>query len=89
MCKFTDICPGRLSDSRQRLITQGLRLAVCVLSCFWTAGCVAPKRANFVIPQRCIGISAQSFTRPCSQRLDGKLVCDGVVITAKCVEAPQ
>jgi hypothetical protein len=89
MCKLTGICLEGISVLRRRVTTQSLRLAICLLICYWTAGCVAPKRASFVIPKRCIGISAQSFTRPCSQRLDGKLVCDGVVITAKCFEAPR
>jgi hypothetical protein len=89
MCKLTGICRHGLSDIRRRVEGQSLKLMICLAICFWAAGCVAPKRASFVIPRRCIGISAQSFTRPCSQRLDGKLVCDGVVITAKCVEAPQ
>jgi hypothetical protein len=30
-------------------------------------------------------VSVQSFTQPCLQRLDGKIVCDGVVITANCL----
>ena len=54
-----------------------------------TAGCVAPKRSNLVYPRRCLTINAQSFTRPCRQRGDGKLVCDGVVVSASCVEARQ
>lgn len=51
-----------------------------------TTGCVGPKRASLVIPQRCIHVNAESFTRPCARRSDGKLVCDGVVVSAMCVE---
>ena len=35
--------------------------------------------------RRCVRISIQSFTEPCAQRADGKIVCNGVVITANCV----
>lgn len=52
-------------------------------------GCVAPKRATLFVPRRCLKVDAQSFTRPCLQRSDGKLVCDGVVVTASCVELRQ
>jgi hypothetical protein len=54
-----------------------------------TTGCVAPKRASLVIPQRCIHVNAESFTRPCARRNDGKLVCDGVVVSALCVQVRQ
>ena len=54
-----------------------------------TTGWVAPKRASLVIPQRCIHVNAESFTRPCARRSDGKLVCDGVVVSAMCVEVRQ
>ncbi len=49
-------------------------------------GCAAHQRARVVIPKRCVSISVQSFTRPCVQQNNGKIVCDGVVITATCVE---
>ena len=65
-----------------RKISLPLILIVCTLA----TGCVAPKRASFVVPRRCM-INVQSFTRPCVQRADGKLVCDGVVVTATCLEA--
>ena len=57
--------------------------AICVL----IAGCAAPKHpvtASLVIPSRCINMTATSFTRPCAQQADGKILCDGVVITATC-----
>ena len=54
-----------------------------------TTGCVTPKRASLVIPQRCVHVDAESFTRPCARRNDGKLVCDGVVVSAMCVEVRQ
>jgi len=63
------------------------KLALILTVCIVATGCIAPKRASFVIPRRCMKINVQSFTRPCVQRADGKLVCDGVVVTATCVEA--
>jgi len=56
-----------------------LFLAIAVL----LTGCIAPKRASLVVPARCM--KAESFTRPCTTRPDGKLLCDGVVATATCV----
>ena len=58
-------------------------LTICVIA----SGCIAPKRSSFIVPRRCLKIDAQSFTRPCVPRADGKLVCDGVIIQATCVEA--
>jgi len=52
-------------------------------------GCVTPKRATLVVPARCMKMRAESFTRPCVQRQDGKLQCDGVVVTATCTEVSQ
>ena len=66
-----------------RLILVGVGSIFLIL----TTGCVVPKRASLVIPQRCIHVNAESFTRPCARRNDGKLVCDGVVVSAMCVEA--
>jgi len=54
----------------------------------FSTGCLSPRRADFVIPARCVRVNVQSFTQPCTQRLDGKFVCDGVVITASCVAPP-
>ena len=51
-------------------------------------GCMSVRHSGFVIPARCVRVSVQSFTRPCIERLDGKFVCDGVVITASCVAPP-
>jgi hypothetical protein len=62
-----------------------LRLVMVLILCALTAGCLAPKR-TYIVPRQCLKINAQSFTRPCMQRSDGKLVCDGVVITATCVQ---
>jgi hypothetical protein len=42
---------------------------------------------KYVIPPRCIRIEVQSFTQPCTPRPDGKLLCNGVVISAYCLEA--
>lgn len=46
-------------------------------------GCLHARHSEFVIPARCVRVSVQSSTRPCTQLLDGKIVCDGVVITAQ------
>jgi len=66
-----------------------IRSALALLLCIVAPGCLAPKRANLVVPRRCIRIVPESFTRPCSPRSDGKLVCDGVVVTATCVAVKQ
>jgi len=52
-------------------------------------GCAVRKRPNVIVPNQCIRLNAESFTRPCEQRADGKLVCDGVVVTATCVQRGQ
>jgi hypothetical protein len=64
---------------------------VALLVVFWAfaTGCALPKRTRFVVPPRCQKIDVQSFTRPCVQRADGKLLCDGVVITATCIEVSR
>ncbi len=51
-------------------------------------GCVHVRRTGLVIPAACVRVNIQSFTRPCTQRPDGKFLCDGVVITASCVAPP-
>ena len=51
-------------------------------------GCISLRHSGFVIPARCVRVNVQSFTRPCTERPDGKFVCDGVVITASCVAPP-
>ncbi|HEY1263951.1 MAG TPA: hypothetical protein VGF06_10525 [Terriglobales bacterium] len=64
-----------------------IRLLLLAAICTVGVGCIAPTRAaHLIVPSRCMKLNVQSFTRPCSQREDGKLVCDGVVITASCVE---
>lgn len=84
-----------MNDRRCRLAAAGslpfqiLLLPPLVLSVLGI-GCMTPKRAEtFVVPGRCVKVNVQSFTRPCMQRADGKLVCDGVVITADCVTVSQ
>jgi len=62
------------------------RLVLLLAFCNLVTGCAAPRRKSFVVPRRCLKIDAQSFTRPCMQRVDGKLLCDGVVVTATCVD---
>jgi hypothetical protein len=51
-------------------------------------GCVSARKAGMIIPARCVRVNVQSFTQPCSQRPDGKFVCDRVVISASCVAPP-
>jgi hypothetical protein len=78
------------SFRHQHEYVPALAAALClVTACLATIGCVTtPKRpaSSLVVPSRCLKMTAESFTRPCSQRSDGKLVCDGVVVTATCVE---
>lgn len=64
-------------------------LAVTAAISILAIGCVAPKRAALVVPSRCLQVKPESFTRPCMQRSDGKLTCDGVVVTATCIEVAQ
>jgi hypothetical protein len=63
-----------------------LRLVRVLMFCTLATGCVAPRRASLVVPRRCIQVNAESFTRPCMPRTDGKLLCDGVVVSAMCAE---
>jgi hypothetical protein len=51
-------------------------------------GCIHVRSSKFVIPARCVSVYIQSFTEPCAQRADGKIVCNGVVITANCIAPP-
>jgi hypothetical protein len=74
----------RHAPRRVRLVRAGLVLLLAF--CNLVTGCAAPRRKSFVVPRRCLKIDAQSFTRPCMQRVDGKLLCDGVVVTATCVD---
>lgn len=66
-----------------------LKLSQVWILCALAVGCVAPKRANLIIPGRCVRMNAESFTRPCVPGPDGKLVCDGVVISATCSGVKQ
>src|SRR5437016_8005208 len=45
-------------------------------------GCVHVRSSTLIIPAHCVKVSIRSFTQPCLQRMDGKLLCNGVVITA-------
>jgi hypothetical protein len=58
----------------------GLVAALCLLS-----GCVHVRNPRYIVPSRCIAINIRSFTQPCQQHADGKIVCNGVVITASCL----
>jgi len=63
-------------------------LFVSLMACLFSEGCLSPRQAAFMVPAHCLKIGVESFTQPCIQRADGKLVCNGVVITANCL-APQ
>ena len=63
-------------------------LFVSLMAGLFSEGCLPPRREVFIIPAHCVKIGVESFTQPCTQRANGKLVCNGVVITANCV-APQ
>lgn len=58
----------------------GLVAALCFLS-----GCVHVRNPRYIVPSRCIAINIRSFTQPRQQHPDGKIVCNGVVITASCL----
>jgi hypothetical protein len=62
---------------------------VLAAALLFSTGCVHAHSARFIIPARCVGVNIQSFTEPCVPRDDGKLVCNGVVITANCVTSPE
>jgi len=52
------------------------------------ASCVQPHHLReFAVPLRCLQFTADSFTGPCRERPDGKIVCDKVVVTATCMKA--
>lgn len=77
------VCPFGGFQRGQRM--PALIAAVSILM----AGCMTPRRATLIVRSRCMTVNAQSFTRPCVRRPDGKLLCDGVVVTATCVEVSQ
>jgi hypothetical protein len=49
-------------------------------------GCIQPHQ-HFQVPLACLQFTADSFTGPCNQRDDGKIVCEKVVVTATCLQA--
>jgi hypothetical protein len=65
---------------------RGLVVVLTIVFCYFITGCAMPKRAHLIVPSRCMKLTATSFTRPCTQRPDGKLVCDGVVVQASCIK---
>jgi len=73
-------CQFRKSGSNKRA-TAGIGL----LSLLAATGCMQVRPSRFVVPSRCVAINVQSFTQPCQQHPDGKIVCNGVVITASCL----
>lgn len=60
---------------------------VLLAALFSLTGCLHVRRSDYVIPAHCVRVNVQSFTQPCMQHSDGKIVCDGVVITANCLAA--
>jgi hypothetical protein len=63
-----------------------IRAAGLAVLLFAAEGCVHPPRFTLIVPGRCARITVQSFTRPCTQMKDGKMLCDGVVVNATCSE---
>jgi len=76
-------------EARRHASSGYRRLLLVAVILIMATGCVTPKRTNLVIPRRCLKVDEQSFTRPCQERVDGKLVCDGVVVTATCLKVVQ
>jgi hypothetical protein len=79
------ICWGLVRVVRRKRATL---LLVSLMGCLFSEGCLSARRAAFIVPAHCLKIGVESFTQPCIQRADSKLICNGVVITANCV-APQ
>lgn len=65
---------------------RGEVLVLAIVFCSLWSGCAMPKRVHLVVPSSCMKLNATSFTRPCTQRPDGKLICDGVVVQASCMK---
>jgi hypothetical protein len=60
-----------------------IALVACALP---SIGCMQPHR-EFQVPFSCLQFTAASFTGPCHERPDGRIVCDKVVVTATCMQA--
>ena len=54
-----------------------------ILALFLT-GCAPKHPARLVIPRECAVVTIASFTKPCEELKDGKILCDGVIIKATC-----
>ena len=65
-----------------------LRLAALLLLLFPAGGCLHPAHSRFFVPSRCLKVTVESFTRPCTQLADGKLLCNAVVVSASCIQEP-
>jgi hypothetical protein len=79
------ICWGLVRVVRSK---RAMLLFVSLMGGLFSEGCMSPRRTAFIVPAHCLKIGVESFTQPCIQRADSKLICNGVVITANCV-APQ
>jgi hypothetical protein len=85
--KNAHTCPHYGCTLRSLVSSRTTRLALLIVFSAFASGCLVPKRATFFVPRRCQKVDVQSFTQPCVQRTDGKLLCNGVVVTATCIEA--
>lgn len=74
-----------VNTDRSRVVMSKIMLLAVLAS---LTGCLSTRPTGMIIPARCVRVSVQSFTQPCSQRPDGKFVCDRVVISASCVAPP-
>jgi hypothetical protein len=71
-----EVCPASRRSFCAIALLAGMALST---------GCMQPHRSNFQVPVTCLRFTAESFTGPCKERSDGKIVCDKVVVTASCI----
>ncbi len=64
------------------------KIAGLLLLLFPAGGCVHASHLKFIVPSRCAKVSIEDFTRPCHQLADGKLLCNAVVVSVSCIQAP-
>jgi hypothetical protein len=60
-----------------------IALLTCIVP---STGCMQPRHSRFQVPVACLHFTAESFTGPCKERNDGKIICDKVVVTARCIQ---
>ena len=67
-----------------------MKALVLLLILLPTLGCLHATHLGFVvIPNHCVRVTVESFTRPCNQLADGKIMCDHVLVSASCVLSPS